>query len=202
MRISQKAKEETKERILQTAEDLFLDVGFEQTTTRQIASATGIAAGTLFNYFKTKETLAMSLLADVMNNGREDYSKRRSGEEDFEEDLFLLISSELRRLRPYRKFFGPVLESSMSLFSKSNSCPAGESAREEHLEIVRQIISTHSLSRIPSFISETLYWSLYIGILAFWAGDESRNQEETLELIDYSIKLFAQTISGNTSSSE
>lgn len=197
MRISKKTKEETNKRILQTAEGLFVQLGFEQTTTREIAAATGIAAGTLFNYFPSKETLAMSLLARAMNKGREEYYRRRSGEEDFGEDLFLLITSELRSLRNYRKFLGPVFAKTMSLFTISNSCPAGESVRREHLQIVREILNTHSLSQAPNYISVTLYWSLYLGILAFWTDDESRNQEETLALIDYSLKVFTHTLTGS-----
>src|SRR5882724_3113830 len=52
-------KERTKERILSAALDLFRGQGLERTTTRQISSKAGIAEGTLFNYFKTKEDLAL-----------------------------------------------------------------------------------------------------------------------------------------------
>ncbi|MEN8258269.1 MAG: TetR/AcrR family transcriptional regulator [Thermodesulfobacteriota bacterium] len=197
MRITQKAKEKTAKNILRAAEQLFTDVGYKDTTTRQIAQKAGIATGTLFNYFPSKEALAMSLLAEEIQQGRGDYLKRRSGDEDFGEDLFLLISSELRRLKPYRNFVGPVLESTMSLFSKESSCPAGESTRSEHLQMVRDIIHAHGFSKIPDYISTTLYWSLYLGILAFWSTDESRNQEETLALMDYSINVFTQTISNS-----
>jgi len=195
MRISKEAKRKTEEKILQTAEKLFVDEGYKETTTRRIAAEAGIAAGTLFNYFPTKETLAMSLLADKLATGREDFLHRRSGDEDLAEDLFLLISSELRQLRPFQSFVAPVLESTMSPFPKDNSCPAGQDSRSAHLSMVRQIIHEHGFSKVPEHISETLYWSLYLGILAFWSSDNSRNQEETLALIDYSISVFAKTIS-------
>jgi len=201
MRISEKAKKKTELNILQAAEHLFTQVGFRQTTTRQIAQQAGIAAGTLFNYFPTKETLAMSLLAGVLKEGRDDYLRRRSGEEGFAEDLFLLITSELRRLRPLRAFVGPVLESTMSLFPKSEPCPAGDSARGEHLGLVRKMISSHGYSKMPDPIVTTLYWSLYLGILAFWSNDDSRNQEETLALVDYSIRIFSGTLA-DTSTKE
>ncbi|MEN8136255.1 MAG: TetR/AcrR family transcriptional regulator [Thermodesulfobacteriota bacterium] len=198
MRITKEAKKKTAQKILRAAEKLFTSVGYKDTTTRQIAEQAGIATGTLFNYFPSKETLAMSLLAEEISQGREDYFRRRSDDEDFSEDLFLLISSEIRRLKPYRKFVGPVLESTMSLFSKETSCPAGDSTRAEHLQAVRDIIHNHGYSKIPDYISTSLYWSLYLGILAFWSTDESRNQEETLALMDYSINVFTQTISNPT----
>ena len=194
MRISQQAKEETRENILAAAKKLFLKKGFDDTTTRDIASSAGIAAGTMFNYFPGKETLAMTLVAEALENGHQDYYKRRTGEENLEEGLFLLITAELRRLRPYRSFIGSVLESTLSRFSKAKTCPEGESVRINHLKTVDEILSANSCSLIPGYISSTLYWSLYLGILAFWSGDTSRKQEETLALIDYSLKVFIGTI--------
>ncbi len=52
-------KAETKKRILAAALDLFSKKGFYQTTTKEISTKAKIAEGTLFNYFKTKEDLAL-----------------------------------------------------------------------------------------------------------------------------------------------
>src|SRR6266581_1192077 len=52
-------KERTKEQILSTALQLFREKGIEGTTTKEISKKAGIAEGTLFNYFKTKEDLAL-----------------------------------------------------------------------------------------------------------------------------------------------
>lgn len=195
MRITKEAKKKTERKILRAAEKLFTKEGYKETTTRRIAIEAGIAAGTLFNYFPSKETLAMSLLAEKLTLGREDFTRRRTGEEDLSEDLFLLITSEIRQLRPFQSFVAPVLESTMSPFPKENSCPTGQDSRAAHLGAVEEIIHTHGLSKAPKHISATLYWSLYLGILAFWSSDTSRNQEETLALIDYSINVFTRTIS-------
>ncbi|PLY12601.1 MAG: TetR/AcrR family transcriptional regulator [Desulfuromonas sp.] len=194
MRVTKEVKQATREKILRNAEKLFSEVGYLDTTTRQIAQAAGIAAGTLFNYFPSKETLAMSLLADAFQKGRQDFQAQRTDSEDLNEELFLLISSELRRLRPYRSFVAPVLESTMSIFAKERGCPEGLSTRTEHLAAVQQAIQNHGFSNVPEQVATTLYWSLYLGILAFWSGDDSRNQEQTLALIDYSLRVFTHTI--------
>ena len=62
MRVTADRERETRRRIVDCARNLFNDKGFEQTTTRDIAEAAGIAAGTMFNYFPTKETLAMTIV--------------------------------------------------------------------------------------------------------------------------------------------
>jgi len=199
MRITKEAKENNRKKILEVAEQLFTQKGYELTTTRDISMACGMAKGTLFNYFKSKETLAMTLVSRAMESGRKAYHRRKTGEESFEEDLFLLIASELRALRPFRKYIGPVLESGMSVFFKACPCEAGEKAREAHLETVAHILTFHGFESRDSSIIITLYWSLYLGILAYWSRDDSENQAETLTLIDYSVQMFAGTVFGNIS---
>ena len=175
---------------------LFVARGFEDCTTRDLAVAAGLATGTLFNYFPSKETLAMTMVAEALGKGREDFRRRRAGGEDLAEDLFLFIASGLRQLRPLRPFLGPVLERSFSPFPRKNVCPEGEAARQEHLAAVQEIIGRHGFTEAPDYVAMTMYWSLYLGILAFWANDESPKQEATQALIDYSIRMFVQVISG------
>lgn len=200
MRITKEAKEKNRKKILKVAEKLFVLKGYEQTTTRDISAACGMAKGTLFNYFKSKETLAMTLVAEAMEAGHENYLRRKSGQESLLEELFLLVASELRALRPYRSYIGPVLESGMSVFSKKSICPAGDQVRHSHLQTVENILAHHGFQLADNSIAVTLYWSLYLGILAHWSNDNSENQAETLTLLDYSMHIFADTVSGNIES--
>jgi AcrR family transcriptional regulator len=195
MRISKQTKEENRARILDKAAEIFTGKGFDATTTRDIALASGLAAGTLFNYFPSKETLAMTMVAEALGQGRDDFLRRR-GKEYLAEELFLFVAAGLRRLRPLRPFLGPVLERSLSPFPRKNICPQGEAARRDHLAVVQEIIGRHGFAEAPDYVAMTMYWSLYLGILAFWANDDSRNQEASQALIDYSIRMFVQVISG------
>jgi len=197
MRITEAAKQQNRRRILEKAAELFTVKGFEESTTRDIAQAAGLAVGTMFNYFPSKETMAMSMVTEALRQGREDYLQRRNGDEELVEELFLFIAAGLRRLQPLHPFLGPVLERSLSPFPRNNVCPEGEAARQEHLAAVEEIIGRHGFSGAPDYVAMTIYWSLYLGILAFWANDKSTNQEESRALIDYSISCFVQVISGS-----
>jgi len=197
MRITEAAKQENRRRILAKAAELFADRGFEESTTRDIALATGLAVGTMFNYFPSKETMAMSMVTDALRQGGEDYQRRRTGEEDLVEDLFLFVVSGLRRLHPLRPFIGPVLERSLSPFPRKTVCQEGEAARIEHLGSVHEIISRHGFTEAPDYVAMNMYWSLYLGILAFWTNDTSPKQVESRALIDYSLRFFVQAISGS-----
>src|SRR6478735_9416523 len=52
-------KEKTKQAILKAALELFAERGFYRTPTKAISKRARIAEGTLFNYFPTKEDLAL-----------------------------------------------------------------------------------------------------------------------------------------------
>src|SRR5436190_19643948 len=52
-------KEKTRRTILRAALELFAKKGFHRTTTKAISRRAKIAEGTLFNYFRTKEDLAL-----------------------------------------------------------------------------------------------------------------------------------------------
>lgn len=59
----ERRKERTRRGLLQAADHLFREKGFDATTVEEIAHAADVAKGTFFNYFETKETLLIYLLA-------------------------------------------------------------------------------------------------------------------------------------------
>src|SRR6266850_5214653 len=102
-------KERTGQAILKAALDLFAEKGFYQTTTRAISRKAKIAEGTLFNYFQTKEDLALYFfeqeLAQIIAWYQRDKRIRNAG---LPEKLFAIIHRLLDRLGPYEEFIGAV----------------------------------------------------------------------------------------------
>ena len=201
MRITEQAKQQTRARILDKAAEIFVGKGFDDTTTRDMAEAAGVAVGTLFNYFPSKETLAMTMVAEALSRGKEDFQSRRSGNESLVEELHLLVASGLRRLRPLRSFVGPVLERSLSSFPRKSVCSEGEAARQEHLTSVREVMARHGFTAAPEDVAVAIYWSLYLGMLAFWLNDESPKQEASQAFIDYSLRIYVNVVSGELAGS-
>lgn len=196
MRISQQAKQENRNKILKMAMELFSNKGFEDTTTRDVAQATGMATGTLFNYFPSKETLAMHMVRRALQQGYEEYKQRKIGNENLSEELYLFIFSGLRKLQPYHSFLGPVFERSLSPFPRKTLCIEGETTKQNHLHAVTHIINSHGFDMSENTMISTMYWSVYLGILAFWVNDDSPKQQESHAFIDYALHFFVQAISG------
>ena len=53
----ERKKQETRQRLLETAWELFREKGYDHTTVAEITEAADVAKGTFFNYFSTREEL-------------------------------------------------------------------------------------------------------------------------------------------------
>jgi AcrR family transcriptional regulator len=195
MRITAEAKNETRKRILETATSLFKSEGWHETTTRGIAVAAGIATGTLFNYFPTKETIAAELIGSALRRARQSSSGEGDANGSLEGDLFSLIWSGFLSLREFRAFLAPAAETIFSPLARSSLDSPGDAIRVDHLEHVEEIIRLHGFPGPRSAVTTQLYWTLYLGVFAFWAADDSPGQEDTLALLDQSLKLFVTSLS-------
>jgi AcrR family transcriptional regulator len=192
MRITAETKEATRREILATARRLFASQGFEATTTRDISRAAGIAAGTLFNYFPTKEAIVGCLAQEALAKADEEFWVATSiAAASLDETLFAYTAIGLRKLRPLRKFLASALD---AVFSPAVAAAGGnvaEEIRTMHLEAVGRLLARHGLADGLSAHALQLYWTLYSGVVAFWASDGSPKQEDTLALLDESIEMFA-----------
>ena len=185
MRVSAQTKAATRERILQATRRLLAEKGYDATTTRDIAEAAQIASGTLFNYFPTKDAIVSVLVSEAVADTSAEAS---SGGHTLEEDLFAVVASGLRKLKPLRKHLPALLETALSPLAIAPPDDAS-ALRVAHLEAVAALASRHGLGQLPPMALQ-LYWTLYTGVLVFWANDKSPKQEDTLALVDDSLNMF------------
>ncbi len=188
MRVTAETKAATRQRILEAARQLFAAKGFEASITRDIADAAGIASGTLFNYFTTKEAILASLAAEALAGAHRGPSGDTAAAGSFEEDLFALVMAGLRALRPLRKHLSVLVATALSPLADAPA-DGGHSLRLAHLEAVAERAKKHGLGELSS-VALQLYWTLYTGLLLFWANDRSPKQEDTLALLDQSLAMF------------
>ncbi|WP_292464111.1 TetR/AcrR family transcriptional regulator [Methanolobus sp.] len=77
--------EDKKTALLQAALKLFTEKGFHGTSTAQISKEAGVATGTLFNYFPTKEDLINGLYFDVKGKLSRGMSKDVDSQNTFQD---------------------------------------------------------------------------------------------------------------------
>ncbi len=66
--VARKLDEEKRSRILRAARDAFGAEGFQKTTIKRIAEATGLAQGTIYTYFTSKEILFDEAVEEIWRN--------------------------------------------------------------------------------------------------------------------------------------
>jgi hypothetical protein len=61
--------------------------------------------------------------------------------------------------------------------------------RRQHVLVVEPLL-TSELGDDPGPLAMRLYGTLYTGVLMAWTADESPHQEDTLALLDQSLRMF------------
>lgn len=187
-------KQAIRSRIVKSALILFQTKGFEGTTTRAIARKAGIAEGTVFNYFKSKEDIALYFfeqevghaVAAVRNNPRLQKAP-------LEEKLFTLVESQLEYLAPYERFIGAALLHALKPASALG--PFSHRAmelRHRYLGFVEELIEESIPKRKQNplaFLAPEVFWIYYLGALLYWLYDSSEGKQNTLAFLDRSLKI-------------
>ena len=86
-------KSNSKSKIFNAALTLFVKKGINATTTREIAKKAGIAEGTIYRHFKSKEELSLELFRDRMRTFREKLINNAEHYSDPKKKLKALIDS-------------------------------------------------------------------------------------------------------------
>ena len=174
---------------------LFESKGFEATTTREIAKRAGVAEGTVFNYFETKDDIALHFFETEVDHAiaavRADPGLRAAA---LEEKLFALIHSQIEFLAPYEGFIGAAFVRALRPSSKLALSPRALELRERYLDFVQDLIE-ESLpkrrARQLSWIAPQAFWIFYLGVLLYWLHDGSPAKQNTLAFLDRSLRFGA-----------
>ena len=87
-----------REELLRAAAHLFVEKGFEATTTRDIANAVGMRSGSPFYHFRSKQDLLKAAMADGLETGYRRLLAAIEGSDDPAQQLRLLIRTHLGNL--------------------------------------------------------------------------------------------------------
>ena len=103
-----KKSEETRTRILEAALALFRKRGFEKTTMRDIAEASGVALGAAYYYFDSKDELVMGFYERAQRELDPLLEAALAKTNGLEERLRAVIEVKLQYFAPNRKLMGAL----------------------------------------------------------------------------------------------
>jgi AcrR family transcriptional regulator len=185
------SKEAIRKRIVTAALNLFQTKGFEATTTRAIARKAGIAEGTIFNYFKTKEDIALHFFEQEVDQAiaavRGNPHLRKA---PLEEKLFTLVQSQLEFLAPYERFIGAAFIQALKPASPLGPFShRAQELRHRYIGFVQELFEESMPKHPLTWVAPDAFWIYYLGVLLFWLHDSSPGKQTSLAFLDRSLSI-------------
>jgi AcrR family transcriptional regulator len=194
--IVRRKSDETRDRILKAALELFHDVGFEVTTMREIASRAGMAIGAAYYYFDSKDAIVLAFYDQARLEMEAELDRVLEKNRTLHDRLRGLIDVKLTYFAPSRKLLGALSghtnpESPLSPFSEQT-----REIREHDISFFRRALEG---SRTPgpkdlSTHLPKLLWMYQMGIILFWIHDSSKGQVKTHFLLEKSLDIVSRMI--------
>lgn len=188
-------KERTKREILKIALALFRKKGFYRTTTKEISTKAKIAEGTLFNYFRTKEDLALFFFEQEIAALIDWYDAEKAlHEAPLTEKLFSIVHRHIERISPYEEFIGAVYLRALQPASKlSPTSLESQELNVRYLRFIREILSeAEAAEEIPPVgdLGAYAFGLFHVAMITYWLNDRSAGKENTLAMLDRSLKVL------------
>ena len=185
-------KERTKRDILEAALSLFRKKGFYETTTKEISKKAKIAEGTLFNYFKTKEDLALFFFEREMESLVSWFeNEKRLQDAPLAERLFAVVYQHLEQISPYEDFIGAVYLRALQPVSKLNPLSLDrQHLNLRYLRFIKEIFAVaEEREEIPQVgdLGAYAFGIFHMAMISYWLHDHSTGKENTLALLDRAL---------------
>jgi AcrR family transcriptional regulator len=190
--------EQTRGAIVEAAQRLFRERGYDAATMRAIASAAGVSAGNAYYYFSSKEDLIQEFYLRSHAEHSAACRDLLDRDDDFGARLRGTVRSLIDVLNPYHAFAASFYKnaaeptSPLSPFSKESS-----SARDASIALYREVVAGSS-ARIERELQTELpelLWLYSLGVVLFWVYDTSPGRARTYRLIDATVPLVDRLIS-------
>ena len=192
-----KKGEQTRERILDAALELFRTQGYADTTMRQIAQAADVAVGNAYYYFASKDQLILAFYERNHSDHLALLGDALDGTKDFQERLRIVLRTKVDAAMPYRRLSTKLFtsaadpESPLSPFS-----PASAPLRNEAIRLMADVVDGASL-RVGKDLRDDLpelLWLYEMGVILYWVHDSSEGCARTYALIDRTVPIVERLI--------
>jgi AcrR family transcriptional regulator len=189
--------EQTRERILDAALDLFRTNGYAETTMRQIADAAGVAVGNAYYYYASKDQLILAFYERNHTDHLAALGDALDRTDDFATRLRTLLRTKVESAMPYRRLSTKLFtsaadpESPLSPFS-----PESAPLRNEAIKLMAEVVDGSALRVGKDLRADLpeLLWLYEMGIILYWVHDPSEGCERTYALIDRTVPLVERLV--------
>ena len=149
----------TKRKIFETSMKLFAEKGYDGTSIEDITSAVGVAKGTLYYHFSSKEEIFNFLIDEGMNLLEKSINIKTEAQEKYIDKLRAIILIQIKIIIKYENFMSIVFSECWGNSSRSKTC---QKYVKEYLEIIKGILQRGmDLGEIKKLDTEVLATEIY-----------------------------------------
>lgn len=177
------------EEILKTALKLFVEFGFQATPTSKIAKEAGVANGTLFHYFKTKEELIVALYTHTNSRITEHIIDNVIKDESLELEFKSIYTNTIEWNQENKTEFYFIRQFSASPFYRLISSEEITKQAKPHLNFLQQGIKAAVLKPLPVELLYTLINSHIAGINQYLSSEDFSTTKQK-KIINESFQLL------------
>lgn len=176
----------TRQRILDTALQLFAAHGYEETTMRDIATAAGCSLGLTYRYFASKEDLVLELYRWLAVQLEEQVNLLPVA--TIADRFQHLMRALLAVMAPHRLTLGALFGAALNPRSRAGlfGAEGAEIRRRARAAYVGLVVAAEDPPR-PSQVGDlaTLLYGLQLALVLFWLQDLSSGTRRTEELLQF-----------------
>ncbi len=182
----ERTKAENRQAILDAAREVFAELGYGETTVRDIIRRTGLASGTFYNYFKSKEEVFQALMDASALRIRPRIRAERIRATNFEQFVAGTFYAYFEYLSLDQPMHRVMRRNSGSIRVRMDS-PEVVAGFDELRKDIERAISQGVLPKVdPEYLTAS-----FVGI-AFEVGDKMLEREpvDTQGAADFATSLF------------
>lgn len=193
----ERKKEETKQKIFESAAKLFATKGFEQTTIDDITAAADVSKGTFFNYFPKKESVIEYLAEENLEALEEAAVEPDASARDRLRSIYDSLSASYQESPELARI---VVQASMNRMC----CPAQGGAWQRFEELSMNVVrdgqarGEFRAEQDPNIVHGVLV-SSFVGSVIWWLGERAESSDPALRdlsLVDVVRSLQAVALDG------
>lgn len=128
----------TKRKIFETSMELFAEKGYDATSIEEITAKVGVAKGTLYYHFSSKEEIFNFLIEEGMNLLKNSINIKIDKQEKYIDKLRAIVLIQIKIIVKYENFMTIVLSEIWGNSDRSKTC---KKYLDEYLEIVKNIVA-------------------------------------------------------------
>ena len=179
--------QQTRQRILDTAINLFTEQGYDQTTMRHIATAAGCSLGLAYRYFSQKEDLAIALYGQLAHESQQESLPLGTISERFHH----VLMNKVQQMAPHDTTIAALFGAAMKP-DNNVKIPGRDGYDDPMLEVFRNVIfdATDVPRQALADSMVNVLYSVYILVTLFWLYDRSVDKRATSFMIDFVRDAF------------